>query len=52
MKTSRVEIDTGKNNLSFVLEKKVREYREGIDYVVDETGNFYTILSERLKRVI
>jgi hypothetical protein len=34
------------------LEKKIKEYKEGIDYEVDKTGNFYTILSERLKKII
>jgi hypothetical protein len=37
---------------SFALEKKISEYKEGVDYNVDEVGNLYTILSERLEKVI
>lgn len=50
----RVEIDSGKggNDLIFLLEQKIKDYQEGVDYFVDETGNFYTIISERLKRDI
>lgn len=55
MKRKEVKIDSGKweeNCLDFSLEKKIKEYKEGIDYEVDKTGNFYTILSERLKKII
>jgi hypothetical protein len=52
METKRVEIDTDKNESGFILEKKIKEYKEGVDYEADKTGNFYTILSERLKSVI
>jgi len=51
MENKRVEIDIGRNE-GFVLEKKIKEYKEGVDYEVDKTGNFYTILSERLKSVV
>ena len=51
MKFKRVNIDTGKNS-GFILEKKIKEYKEGIDYKVDKTGNSYTILSEGLKSAI
>ena len=54
MKLKRVEIDSGRgeNGLVFSLEEKIKKYEKGVDYEVDQTGNFYTILSERLKKVI
>jgi len=36
----------------FDLEKVIKKFQERIDYTVDKTGNYYTILSERLKEVI
>jgi len=55
MKKIRRDIDCGKKELNeviFELEEKIKEYEKGIDYEVDKTGNFYTILSEKLKKVI
>jgi hypothetical protein len=55
MKRIRKEIDCGRKELDkviFSLEEKIKEHQEGVDYEVDETGNFYTILSERLKKEI
>jgi hypothetical protein len=51
----RVEFDKGEKkegNLLFPLERKIRRYREGTDYAIDKTGNYYTILSEELKKEI
>jgi hypothetical protein len=54
MKKQRIISDIGKGgvNPTFPLEEKIKEYEVGVDYTVDETGNIYTILSERLKEVI
>jgi hypothetical protein len=54
-KVTDIKIDSGKrgiNCLAFPLEEKIRKYKEGVDYEIDKTGNFYTILSERLKKII
>ncbi len=54
MKKQRIISDIGKGgiNSTFPLEEKIKEYEKGLDYTVDETGNVYTILTERLKGVI
>jgi len=54
MGNTRITTDTGKgeNKLDFLLEKKIKEHQEGVDYVVDKAGNVYTIISERLKKII
>ncbi|MEG7979373.1 MAG: hypothetical protein NY202_05900 [Mollicutes bacterium UO1] len=35
-----------------LIEKIEKEYKKGVDYTVDKTGNFYTILSEELEKAI
>lgn len=35
-----------------LIKKIEKEYERGVDYAVDQTGNFYTILSERLEKAI
>jgi len=35
-----------------LIEKIEKEYKKGVDYTVDKTGNFYTILSEKLEKSI
>ena len=54
MVNTRITTDIGKgeSKLDFFLEKKIKEYQERVDYVVDKTGNVYTIISERLKKII
>jgi len=54
MGNTRITTDIGKgeNKLDFLLEKKIKEHQEGVDYVVDKAGNVYTIISERLKKII
>jgi hypothetical protein len=51
-----VVIDSGKKSqkgiIIFPLELKIREFEEKVDYEIDETGKYYTILSERLKKII
>jgi len=36
----------------FTLEKKLKGYTVGVDYAIDKTGNYYTILSESLKETL
>ena len=51
----RVEIDTGKGTdglFTFDLEKEIKKYEKGIDYTVDSTNNYYTVISEKLKSII
>lgn len=54
MKKQRIISDIGRvgDSPHFPLEEKIKEHKRGIDYTVDETGNIYTILSEKLKEVI
>ena len=54
MVNTRITTDIGKGEgkLDFLLEKKIKEYQEGVDYVVDETGDVYTVISERLKKIV
>jgi hypothetical protein len=39
-------------SLGLLLEKKLKNYKKGVDYTVDKKGNFYTILSESLKKTL
>lgn len=52
-KIKRITTDTGSNNNSqFLLEEKIKQYQEGVDYFVDETNSLYTIVSKKLKNEV